>query len=1307
MKIPLLLVTLVLESVSSGRKTKRQNDLWDNWGEWGECSRSCDGGVSVRERLCYSGRADGGSNCIGPTKNHRSCNVQECPEGSPDFRAEQCSEYDGMEFQGKRHKWLPYYGASNKCELNCIPKGENFYYRHKMAVLDGTPCEPGRRDICVEGVCKTVGCDNMLDSTKKEDRCLVCGGDGSSCYEVKGSYDSPSVSKGYSQIFIIPSGATNLQIKEVTATRNFLAVKNARGEYYLNGHWTIEFSRGLHVASTVLHYYRGSEGDLAPELLSARGPTTEPLVIELIGQETNQGVQYEYYISNQGDIEEYQWSYGSWSECSAECGGGYQSRLVFCTIDNEAYPDYMCRQKPAPSHNRTCSTQPCPQMKRISYIYQPGLWSRSGWNTKMNSWKASEWGPCSASCGGGTQTRSVYCISYEGRASHQVVSDADCATFTEKPSTQQICNLRSCAKWSVGPWTECSTQCGEGIQKRTITCRTDSGSVVQEFACLLQIKPMETQLCYGEDCIQEIGWHIGEWGLCSKSCGNGIRKRQVICADSDRNFYDPEKCEEQEPEKPSLIENCNLQPCYLQQQVPSMQDTRGYDNSNQFTLTRYSPESASRSRRPSPDRYQGNEDPGSNFLPNRPNNPSNPNNPNRPSNPNNPNRPNNPYNPNQPNNPYNPNQPNNPYNPNQPSNPNQPNNPSQPTDCRQSAYGCCSDGYTPASGPAGQGCPVSTCQQSRYGCCPDGITAAQGPYNERCPQYYSDGNVGRNERADPSPALPSDECRVSQYGCCFDNTNRAAGPVGEGCRSRPSHSYPIMCVLPSALGPCSEWTTRWFFVADVGKCNRFWYGGCHGNKNNFATEEECMETCQQRPQLNMGNMERRYHRPNMNWHRMTHIREGVHEGDPHGKEHSEHQHPMTVRTLDQDRADHILSGQGWGDRGMRHGATGHATEQPRHGTEHKESSSSHHSSIYRIILDKAESSAMETSTGQTVRLLCRVSDYPYSKVDWQKDGRPVSSSRHIYQSDSSLVISHVGTEDAGVYTCMVSNGDRSETHSVRLQVRGHRGSGDLKRSESSTPETSAVHSRSSQLRHSDRTSANDQVVMEANLGQRTKLSCLRDPSPSTVVDWQKDGKLLSSSRHRKQADGSLIISRVSSEDAGLYTCSFTHGASRELKQIQLIIRGELKITDPPTSVTVSEGETAELRCIVRGENVNVQWSRNGVPVRSDGRHTHVSQDGNLIIRNTQPTDEGSYTCNAYSGTHSVSANADIKVTRSRAAASPVTAMDPNSECIDHPELANCDLIVYAQLCSNEYYSSFCCASCSGHQSEPSQNRHQG
>lgn len=46
------------------------------------------------------------------------------------------------------------YPAPNKCELNCIPKGENFYYKHREAVVDGTPCEPGKRDICVDGICR-------------------------------------------------------------------------------------------------------------------------------------------------------------------------------------------------------------------------------------------------------------------------------------------------------------------------------------------------------------------------------------------------------------------------------------------------------------------------------------------------------------------------------------------------------------------------------------------------------------------------------------------------------------------------------------------------------------------------------------------------------------------------------------------------------------------------------------------------------------------------------------------------------------------------------------------------------------------------------------------------------------------------------------------------------------------------------------------------------------------------------------------------------------------------------------------------
>ena len=50
-------------------------------------------------------------------------------------------------------RWVPYTKAPNKCELNCMPKGERFYFRHKRKVIDGTRCDEEKLDICVDGHC--------------------------------------------------------------------------------------------------------------------------------------------------------------------------------------------------------------------------------------------------------------------------------------------------------------------------------------------------------------------------------------------------------------------------------------------------------------------------------------------------------------------------------------------------------------------------------------------------------------------------------------------------------------------------------------------------------------------------------------------------------------------------------------------------------------------------------------------------------------------------------------------------------------------------------------------------------------------------------------------------------------------------------------------------------------------------------------------------------------------------------------------------------------------------------------------------
>uniref|UniRef100_A0A915JP52 BPTI/Kunitz inhibitor domain-containing protein n=1 Tax=Romanomermis culicivorax TaxID=13658 RepID=A0A915JP52_ROMCU len=52
-----------------------------------------------------------------------------------------------------------------------------------------------------------------------------------------------------------------------------------------------------------------------------------------------------------------------------------------------------------------------------------------------------------------------------------------------------------------------------------------------------------------------------------------------------------------------------------------------------------------------------------------------------------------------------------------------------------------------------------------------------------------------------------------------------------------------LCLLGKDSGPCDKFVPKWFFNAADGTCGRFYYGGCHGNKNRFDKLEECEERC--------------------------------------------------------------------------------------------------------------------------------------------------------------------------------------------------------------------------------------------------------------------------------------------------------------------------------------------------------------------------------------------------------------------------------------------------------------------------------
>ncbi|CAI5692242.1 ADAMTS-like protein 2 isoform X2 [Oreochromis niloticus] len=275
----------------NGKQTDKKEEVfqwWGEWSTWSSCSRSCGGGVRSQERHCLMQRLSSTQNvnsscCVGSPKKYQLCSKQPCPSTSVSFKQHQCSQFNSKAFGRRYYQWIPLYPAdyisiSNRpCDLQCTTiSGER---QLLVPAHDGTSCRDTKNHgVCIEGMCQPVGCDGELYSSKTVDRCGVCGGNGTSCQRISGSYRKALTQLGYVFITNIPAGASDIQIIERHKTENILALSDEAGYFFFNGNTVFDNPQNFHVAGTVFKYRRPSivlsDG---LEYIIAQGPTLQGL----------------------------------------------------------------------------------------------------------------------------------------------------------------------------------------------------------------------------------------------------------------------------------------------------------------------------------------------------------------------------------------------------------------------------------------------------------------------------------------------------------------------------------------------------------------------------------------------------------------------------------------------------------------------------------------------------------------------------------------------------------------------------------------------------------------------------------------------------------------------------------------------------------------------------------------------------------------------------------------------------------------------------------------------------------------------
>ncbi|XP_068280521.1 netrin receptor DCC [Nyctibius grandis] len=257
----------------------------------------------------------------------------------------------------------------------------------------------------------------------------------------------------------------------------------------------------------------------------------------------------------------------------------------------------------------------------------------------------------------------------------------------------------------------------------------------------------------------------------------------------------------------------------------------------------------------------------------------------------------------------------------------------------------------------------------------------------------------------------------------------------------------------------------------------------------------------------------------------------------------------------------------------------------------------------------SQTESVTAFAGDTILLKCEVVGEPMPVVHWQRNQEDLvpspSDARVAVLPSGALQISTVQHGDSGIYRCLAKNPASSRTgNDAEVRVLADPG---LHRQQFFLQRPSNV------------------VAME---GKDAVLECCVSGYPPPTFTWLRGDEVLPirSKKYSLLAGSNLLISNVTDDDSGTYTCVVTYKNENSSGSAELSVMVPPWFLIRPSNIYAYESMDIEFECAVSGKPVpTVEWIKNGeVVIPSD--YFQIVGGSNLRILGLVKSDEGFYQC---------------------------------------------------------------------------------